>query len=181
MIFSCINNRKIISADHETGGLALGRNFKGPLYPNPYNWNPSILSSQSKSSNFIASKFKDEGMSLEECFRNYVGFDLTADEIEKINNNKNDNYYLNRAITDVITQRALVGWTTWGHTAVDINLYCYYSNNEICNKFFGNHDNIYVGNQLSEIFDLDLKSITESLQDFQVSTKNEILVKDENH
>lgn len=107
----------IVTADHETGGLSIGANGQ-------YNFKPEILKAQKNSfEDVIASKLTQDN--FKEIFAQYVGIsDLTIDEtITMLNSFKEkdkDPYAVANAAADIVSNRALVGWTSGGHTGADV-------------------------------------------------------------
>jgi alkaline phosphatase len=69
---------------------------------------------------------------------------------------------LNFAVADLIGQRTLIGWTTGGHTAVDVKLHAYGPGTE---RFRGHLDNTDVGLRLAELLGFDLEALTTALRD----------------
>ena len=65
------------------------------------------------------------------------------------------------AFGKVISDRALVGWTTYGHTAVDVNLYAYGPGSEALR---GHHDNTDVGRFVIDSLGLDVDAVTRELR-----------------
>lgn len=61
-----------------------------------------------------------------------------------------------------LTRRAMVKWTTLGHSAVDVNLIAYGPNIEYLR---GNHDNTEIGQFISDQLGLDLPAIADKLND----------------
>lgn len=61
-----------------------------------------------------------------------------------------------------LTRRAMVKWSTLGHSAVDVNLIAYGSNTH---WLHGNHDNTEIGQFIAEQLELDLPAIADKLND----------------
>lgn len=64
---------------------------------------------------------------------------------------------------DMISRRAQVGWSTHGHSAVDVNVYA--SNPKNARKLIGNHENTEIGEFIREYLDVDLDAVTKRLQE----------------
>lgn len=62
----------------------------------------------------------------------------------------------------MVSVRARVGWSTHGHSAVDVNIYS--SGGRGAEKIRGNVENTEVGQFLSQYLDVDVDEITEELQ-----------------
>lgn len=106
--------------------------------------------------------YKGSSSSLEEFIRtelvqNGLGiFDATDAEIGLIVNTPNLSVYY---FADMISRRARVGWSTHGHSAVDVNLYGSKGSDELR----GTHENTDVGKFLREYLSVDVDAITEEL------------------
>ncbi|KAJ1869090.1 vacuolar alkaline phosphatase, partial [Coemansia sp. S17] len=61
------------------------------------------------------------------------------------------------AVGHVVSDRARLGWTTGGHTGVDVGLYAYGAGSSTIR---GNKDNTYVGQLLADFLDVKPESIT---------------------
>ena len=141
-------------ADHETGGLTLGRRGAS-------GWKPSVLSRVRASHGPIVRELT-EGADIEDVLRTYAGIeDLSDEERVLFAEAGKETDELNAALTQVVGQRAGVGWTTGGHTAVDVNLYAFGPGRA---SFIGNLDNAEVGHRIAELMGLDLVSATAALQ-----------------
>jgi alkaline phosphatase len=141
-------------ADHETGGLTLGRRGAS-------GWNPDVLSRVRASHSPIVSQLA-EGGDVETVLASYVGIDdLSDEERELFETAGTESGALSAALTQVVGHRAGVGWTTGGHTAVDVNLYAFGPGRE---SFIGNLDNAEVGRRIAQLMGLDLVAATVALQ-----------------
>ncbi len=60
---------------------------------------------------------------------------------------------------DMISRRAQIGWSTHGHSAVDVNIY----GSKGSEALRGNHENTDVGEFLRSFLDVDVQAITEEL------------------
>lgn len=69
--------------------------------------------------------------------------------------------------SDMISRRARVGWSTHGHTAVDVNIY----GSAGSEALRGNHENVEVGKFLRDYLDVDVQSVTEELVEKSKSFK----------
>ena len=64
-------------------------------------------------------------------------------------------------LLETISARAGLGWTTTGHTAIDVNLYAAGPGAE---RFRGHHDNTAVGALLADLMGFDLEALTQALR-----------------
>jgi alkaline phosphatase len=151
-------------SDHETGGISLARQVSSD-YPE-YLWLPEILT-RVKNSSFILSQGLvqywnvDRENFIKNSIINYgLGIDNVKDyEINWLNEERAQleyEYYL----ANMTSIRAQIGWTTHGHTAVDVNLYAYGKDIEYLR---GNHENIDIGDYIVDYLNLDLDTITSKL------------------
>ena len=149
-------------SDHETGGMSLGRD-------GVYAWDPAALSRVQASHGRILSEALStvtiDGESVPvirpSIIQEQTGInELTDDEVDQLRSNVDDRTALNFILSDLISRRARVGWTTGGHTAIDVNLYAYGPGSD---RFTGNHDNTFVGETLADLLGFDLSALTTDL------------------
>lgn len=158
----------VSTSDHETGGLTVGRQV-GDDYPE-YLWYPQVLDDATASGEKIGTDL------LSYLNKN----EPTADEIEdyivnvifhkQLGLKAFQNAELKEAIDlvsrgfisesieyfkNMINERAYIGWTTHGHTAVDVNIYAHSNTEEgdelIWSELRGNRENTEVGSFLAKI------------------------------
>ncbi|KAI8372697.1 alkaline-phosphatase-like protein [Radiomyces spectabilis] len=166
------NTVVISTSDHETGGFTAGRQV-GEDYPE-YKWNPEVIHRVQNSSEQLAQVWADavqSNIASQDMLRNtiiHAGLgidDPTDEEMQKLNEwNHHGKSVLDLAylFADMVSRRALIGWTTHGHTAVDVNLYAVGPGTE---KLRGSHENTEIGDFIVEYLDLDLDDITRRLND----------------
>jgi alkaline phosphatase len=100
-------------ADHETGGLALGRD-------GVYAWDPAFLRGVTASAERMAGRIA-AGEDTLAVAREGLGVDsLTVEEAAEL---RRAGDLTRLALAGIASRRAGVGWTTLGHTAVDVLLY----------------------------------------------------------
>ncbi|GAA5899078.1 hypothetical protein JCM8208_002998 [Rhodotorula glutinis] len=134
-------------SDHETGGLALGRQL-GEEYPE-YLWYPDVLFKATRSTSYLGELFASRYPAatrewvVSELFDKGLGIvDPARWEVDEVWTERADGYRANRALADAISRRAQVGWSTAGHSGVDVNLYSFGYNST---GLSGNVDNTDVG------------------------------------
>ncbi|KAI8088812.1 alkaline-phosphatase-like protein [Halteromyces radiatus] len=165
------NTVLVSTSDHETGGFTAGRQV-GDAYPE-YKWNPEVIDRVKSSSENLANVWSAavNGNSATTRYLQDIIFDkglgitdATPEEIRWVSEWKNDNpqamYQLSYQFSDMVSRRALIGWTTHGHTAVDVNLYAMGPGTEVLR---GSHENTDIGDFITTYLDLDLDDITERL------------------
>ncbi len=147
-------------ADHETGGMTLGRRIGEDSY---YDWRPEVLKRAHNSFEGLGRMLMD-GVALDTVLTVHAGLtDLTEDEwatFQTIYENQ-DRIGFFDMMAAAISTRALIGWTTGGHTAIDVNLGAFGPGT---NRFIGNHDNAYVGQVIAELLGFDLPAMTEAMR-----------------
>lgn len=145
-------------ADHETGGLSLGRNVNGRGI---YAWHPEVLARVRASYERLipALRQADHPDSL---LKTWAGIDrLQADEQDLVQQALANPDAWPHVVTELIGRRAIVGWTTNGHTAVDVNLYAFGPGAE---HLVGSFENDELGRRLAELMGFDLSTLTETLR-----------------
>ncbi|KAG9724933.1 hypothetical protein KCU59_g15456, partial [Aureobasidium melanogenum] len=67
-------------------------------------------------------------------------------------------------MSQIISKRSQTGWSTHGHSAVDVNIYS--SNRHASKKLHGNHENTEVGEFLRWYLDVEdeVKEVTKELK-----------------
>lgn len=172
----------ISTSDHETGGLAAGRQV-GPAYP-VYRWYPQILANASHSASHLGHRYlswlstqSHAGLSptktqqyhyIRAMLEDDFGiFDADPEEIENVI--EYDFFQPPSYIfADIISSRADIGWSTHGHTAVDVNIYA--SDPKHALPLVGNHENIEVGKFLANFLEVDVDEVTKELRKKRVKT-----------
>jgi alkaline phosphatase len=167
------NTLVVVVSDHETGGLTLGRNRDGE---GVYSWHPDELADVTASSAAIADSIRalrstnaDSAtvrQRIADTITRLTGVsDVSADRLDRLMDVEGT-YAVGEAVSPVVNREALVGWTSYAHTAVDVGLYAYGPG---ANRFVGNHDNTYVGETLADLLDVNLDAITQSLRATETS------------
>lgn len=162
------NTLVVVVSDHETGGLTLARNRNGEGI---YAWHPEVLDNVSASTTAIADSVRALRSSdadsatvaqrISDTVSRLTGVsDISDERLRRLTDVKGQ-YALGKAVAPIVNRPALVGWTTYGHTAVDVNLYAYGPG---ANRFSGNRDNTYVGRTLADLLNVNLEQLTEQLR-----------------
>ncbi|MCA1318529.1 alkaline phosphatase [Bacillus tianshenii] len=141
------NTLVIATADHSTGGMAMGRD-------GVYKWDPSAIKAAKKTPDFIAKEIT-EGAPVEETLKKHIDLELTPEEVQSVQEAKDssgDVLEIDNAIEKIFDLRTGTGWTTDGHTGEDVTVYAYGPGME---KFAGKIDNT---DTAKEIFDILEKS-----------------------
>jgi len=145
-------------SDHETGGFTLGRQLNAS-YPD-YEWYPKVIQRIHNSTHVAAAAILEHkavnSSDLERFVRSSVlddGFgitDCTSVEMHTLLEEANDGDAMEimNTLGDMASRRALLGWTTHGHTGVDVNLYAFGVNSE---RLRGNRENTEIGEFLRDM------------------------------
>lgn len=68
-------------------------------------------------------------------------------------------------LNDMVSFRARIGWTTHGHSAVDVNIYANTNRKTtwsyLLEKLQGNHENTEIGQFLADYLELNLSKVTD--------------------
>lgn len=164
----------VATSDHETGGLSVAKQIS-PDYPE-YLWYPGVLANASSSSEFLARKLQKHLLSFpaettlaKSKLKSYINdlvksglgiYDATDSELEEIVVAPNSAQPLLAAI---ISKRAEIGWSTHGHSAVDVNIYS--SGGPGTDAIRGNVENTEIGKFLRDFIDVDVEALTKELQE----------------
>jgi len=163
------NTLVLVTADHETGGISLGIQPYGVDTSLAYELFPNVLRNVKRSSQFIGSVLQNTNFSsqnISEVFFNYTGVLLSQTELEYLMDAKMGKFDLWFAVSELISMRARIGWTSIMHTGSDVNIYGYGPSVE---NFCGNIDNTDIGNRISKIFNWDIAAVTKELKDFNTT------------
>lgn len=156
----------VVTADHEAGGLTLGRPVAGP---EGYAWDPTLLMGARGSAEslgraavaggdpveLLASRWNVPRPSPESiaAFDAALGAEGTAEQRAQ---------RLAGLFSDEISRAAGVGWANGGHTGVDVHLW---AAGPGASALVGHHDNDGLGRALAVLLDLDLEATTRRLRE----------------
>ncbi|EGG20953.1 alkaline phosphatase [Cavenderia fasciculata] len=180
------NTIVLMTADHETGGLTLGYqpvdSYAGEAL---YQWDPYTLMSINASSQtmagFIQGNITAAGPTADiaTIIRTTVGHYTPSGNVTITDAdiaflaplaNTTSMWVFGRALGRVISSKANVGFTTTGHTGVDVNLYAFHANDQdLIEELRGNHENIYLGQFIASNLKLDLAAQTTRLANFSTT------------
>lgn len=137
----------IVTGDHDNGGLSVGGYDQ-------YDADIDILRNVTASGKFMEEQLNSDRSNISDVVKKYTGLDLTKEEIEEIETSENPS----DAINDVVSEKALTGWTTRGHTGVDIPVYAYGPH---ADSFEGLHENTDLAVLMAQAMDVSLKTENE--------------------
>ncbi|KAM0323315.1 hypothetical protein ACHAQA_008907 [Verticillium albo-atrum] len=161
----------VATSDHETGGL--GTALQEPGHLPVYNWFPRNLAKANASSEFLslqlAKHIAENPGEHKGKFRSWVNETLVFGGLGITDVHPAELEALVEAPLEAITTfaamislRAHVGWSTHGHTAVDVNIYS--SGGRDAEQIRGNVENTDVGKFLRNWLNVDVAPITEELK-----------------
>lgn len=163
------NGVLVATSDHETGGLSTARQLHS-TYPE-YLWHPEVLDAASHSSEYLAQKLNEEISYNSRKGKDYINQkyvkkglgiqDATDAELQLIVDDPTLAVYY---FANMISQRAQIGWSTHGHSAVDVNIYGTAGSDPLR----GNHENIEVGRFLREYLNVSVDKINDELRNLNV-------------
>ena len=134
----------VIAGDHDTGGMSVGGYGKS---------NPKLelLRKVKVTGNKMAEKLNADRSNVKEVLKTYASIDLSEAEVKKIQSAKKPL----SAINKVISEHALVGWTSTGHTGTEIPVYAY---GPFSNRFSGLKDNTDLPKQMAKAMKIKLEN-----------------------
>jgi alkaline phosphatase len=154
-------------SDHETGGFSVAHQL-GSVYPE-YNWYPQYVVPVKHSGEYIAQQllaqtaFDKKTFVKDIVLKRWLGItNPNPVDIEYLASNKTFteiDFYLGKITSDL----AGLGWSSHGHSAVDVNLYAYGANSH---ELKGNHENTDIGEFIVRNLHLDVNLLTKKLNTF---------------
>ncbi|KAK1597233.1 alkaline phosphatase [Colletotrichum navitas] len=162
----------VATSDHETGGLSTALQEPGHLPV--YNWYPNALAKATASAELLSKKFiqhiassksknKDELKAWvnEKLVIPGLGIDNAHPaELQALVDRPDVSV---QTFAAMISLRAHIGWSTHGHTALDVNVYS--TGGEEAHKIRGNVENTDIGKFLRGYLNVDVDAITAELKE----------------
>lgn len=163
----------VATSDHETGGLATALQEPGHLPV--YRWYPQVLANATASCENLAASLQNYISSLssstsKEQLKTWINdnlivpglgiVDATDEELSLLADKPDVSV---NTFAAIISLRAHIGWSTHGHTAVDVNIYS--SGGRDTDQIRGNVENTDIGKFLNHYLDVDVDEITEKLRE----------------
>jgi len=127
----------VITADHETGGLALGRDKKGY-------WHTALLRQVRASAAGMAARVV-AGADAVATLESWSPIRADVADKQTLQQAGRDGDKLEDAFAAIVSRHSLTGWTTTGHTGADVPLYAVGPGSDALR---GHHDNSWLGQQL---------------------------------
>jgi alkaline phosphatase len=121
----------VVTADHSTGGMTIGARGE-------YNWDPEPLKHLKSSPDALGRQLVDASNRVA-LANAQLGFELTKEEQQQLTDiDSNDAKVFSKAIKTILDKRSITGWTTGGHTGVDVQIFAKGPGSE---QFSGHKDN----------------------------------------
>ncbi|KAK4639335.1 vacuolar alkaline phosphatase [Podospora bellae-mahoneyi] len=165
----------VATSDHETGGLSTA--WQAPNELPVYNWHPEVLLQANASAEYLTLLLQQHMIANpveeQQQLQDWIREDLVekrlgikdALEIE-INALASNPLLAMNIFSKMVSIRARIGWSTHGHSAVDVNIYS--SGGPGTEDIRGNVENIEVGGFLRRYLDVDVDEITRELREKMV-------------
>ncbi|MFQ3250923.1 MAG: alkaline phosphatase [Glaciecola sp.] len=131
----------VLTADHSTGGLTIGAD-------GDYRWSPEFIQNMKASIMLSAEKMPaQEDMTL--YVESVFGFELNIDEKNLISGITSETDIKERRaiLKSILDKRTNTGWTTSGHTGVDVEVYAFGAGAQ---SFAGNINNTDIAKKIFE-------------------------------
>ncbi|MFY8274832.1 alkaline phosphatase [Pseudoalteromonas sp. SSDWG2] len=132
------NTLLVVTADHSTGGLTLGANGQ-------YLWDANVVKGVKATANVIAERLMaSEDMKTQ--FEADSGLEYTSErEILLTQAKQTGSETMVVAVKKLISEASYTGWTTSGHTAIDVPVFAYGQGYE---QFIGSQNNTEIATKL---------------------------------
>ncbi|KAK4175624.1 alkaline-phosphatase-like protein [Triangularia setosa] len=165
----------VATSDHETGGLSTA--WQAPNELPVYNWHPEVLLQANASAEYLTILLQQHIVANpaegQQRLQEWIRRDLVekrlgikdALEIE-INALATNPLLAMNIFSKMVSIRARIGWSTHGHSAVDVNIYS--SGGPGTEDIRGNVENTDVGGFLRRYLDVDVEEITRELREKMV-------------
>ena len=128
----------VITADHSTGGLTLGAHGQ-------YKWEADVVHGVKATAGTITQHLL-ESDDLKSVWNKYTSIAFTPENKIKLEQAKSMGHKaLNLAVKSIISDTSFTGWTTGGHTAVDVQVFAYGKGSE---QFVGSQNNTDIADKL---------------------------------
>ncbi|WP_299491163.1 alkaline phosphatase [uncultured Shewanella sp.] len=128
----------VITADHNTGGLSIGAN-------GIYAWDTALIKGVNASPKRIAQNTQDDP-NWQQNMITSLGFTPDSHELQMLADAKSKNTKaLTTAIKQLINQKSNTGWTSGGHTGVDVQVF---AEGPGANLFRGHQDNTDIAKKM---------------------------------
>ncbi|MBO1271203.1 alkaline phosphatase [Shewanella sp. 4t3-1-2LB] len=143
----------VVTADHNTGGMSIGRDDK-------YAWYPEVIKAVKASPETLAAKALADD-NWPQLLADGLGFAIDDELKARFDHARMQGKdVLAQAIKHEIDLRSNTGWTTGGHTGVDVQVFATGPGAEL---FIGNQDNTDIANKLVSLLPKPKKATAASV------------------
>lgn len=119
----------VIAGDHDTGGMSVGGYDQ-------YDAKVEVLRNVTATGDYMAAQLDATRSNVKDVVKKYTTLDLTDAEVQKIKTASKPGL----AINQVVSERALVGWSSLQHTGVDVPVYAYGPGSDLFRGLLENTD-----------------------------------------
>jgi alkaline phosphatase len=168
LAFARADGRTLVvsAADHETGGLSIGRDGQ-------YGYYPEVLLRTTASGEWMGEEARRRAEAagdtmtvelLEEIILASSPIEALADRDRQLLANAVESprgWDPGQTMSRILAPHALIGWTTTGHTGVDVTLHAFGPGSE---RLRGYMENDEVGRVLADLLQVDLVATTERVR-----------------
>jgi alkaline phosphatase len=132
----------VLTADHSTGGLTIGAG-------GDYRWSPEFIQNMKASVTVMSEQITGEE-DMAEYVERMFGFALNDDEKNRISGiSSNIEPRAREAVLkSILDERTNTGWTTSGHTGIDVEVYAFGAGAQ---EFAGNLNNTDIAKKIFEL------------------------------
>ncbi|QLJ10554.1 MULTISPECIES: alkaline phosphatase [unclassified Pseudoalteromonas] len=128
----------VITADHSTGGLTLGAHGQ-------YKWETEVVKGVKATAGTITDELQ-KADDLKSVWQRYTNIEFTEENSIKLEQAKKmGDKALLLAVKDIINHASFTGWTTGGHTAIDVQVFAY---GQRAKDFYGSQNNTDIADKL---------------------------------
>lgn len=130
----------VVTADHSTGGLTIGANGQ-------YDWKTDVIKGVHQTAWPLATSLA-KGSDIKQVWSESVDWALSDVQFALLIDAKKSEEpakALYQAVKSIINDQSLTGWTTKGHTAVDVQVFAYGKGSQ---AFVGSQNNTDIANKL---------------------------------
>jgi len=128
----------VITADHSTGGLTLGAHGQ-------YKWETEVVKGVKATAGTITDELQKTD-DLKSVWQRYTNIEFTEENSIKLEQAKKmGDKALLLAVKDIINHASFTGWTTGGHTAIDVQVFAY---GQRAKDFYGSQNNTDIADKL---------------------------------
>ncbi|WP_010269171.1 alkaline phosphatase [Paenibacillus senegalensis] len=154
------NTMVLAATDHGNGGITIGNAETSRTYDKlPLSTFIAPLQKAKLTGEGLEKMLNEDRSNVKEVMEQYYGIsDLTDEEVKAIQETKPGS--MNYTVGPMISKRAMIGWTTGGHTGGDVTLYSYTPGN---GRLTGVLDNTELAVYMAEALGVDLNATTERL------------------